>query len=155
MRGTRKYLVPLNKKLKIKNMPFLAKRHITSQKPTLASKLLFARYEKFRKASKKTLRSFCLRLAYQTAYEFRQYQKRLLLINQTLRSVYHRKTAQNRQACCDFVHNKKSKRPSSDCRMAIRVKAPLFLWLGWQDLNLRMQESKSCALPLGDTPMGY
>ncbi len=25
-------------------------------------------------------------------------------------------------------------------------------WQGWQDLNLRMQESKSCALPLGDTP---
>ena len=26
------------------------------------------------------------------------------------------------------------------------------LWLGWQDLNLRMRESKSRALPLGDTP---
>ena len=25
-------------------------------------------------------------------------------------------------------------------------------WLGWQDLNLRMRESKSRALPLGDTP---
>ena len=24
--------------------------------------------------------------------------------------------------------------------------------LGWQDLNLRMAESKSAALPLGDTP---
>ncbi len=27
-----------------------------------------------------------------------------------------------------------------------------FFWLGWQDLNLRMRESKSRALPLGDTP---
>jgi hypothetical protein len=26
------------------------------------------------------------------------------------------------------------------------------VWLGWQDLNLRMWESKSHALPLGDTP---
>ena len=26
------------------------------------------------------------------------------------------------------------------------------LTLGWQDLNLRMAESKSAALPLGDTP---
>ena len=28
-----------------------------------------------------------------------------------------------------------------------------WFWLGWQDLNLRMRESKSRALPLGDTPM--
>ena len=28
----------------------------------------------------------------------------------------------------------------------------LNVWLGWQDLNLRMRESKSRALPLGDTP---
>ena len=28
-------------------------------------------------------------------------------------------------------------------------------WQGWQDLNLRMTESKSVALPLGDTPMLY
>ena len=26
-------------------------------------------------------------------------------------------------------------------------------WQGWQDLNLRMLESKSSALPLGDTPI--
>ena len=26
------------------------------------------------------------------------------------------------------------------------------IWLGWQDLNLRMRESKSRALPLGYTP---
>ena len=26
-------------------------------------------------------------------------------------------------------------------------------WLGWQDLNLRMRESKYRALPLGDTPL--
>ena len=26
-------------------------------------------------------------------------------------------------------------------------------WQGWQDLNLRMSESKSDALPLGDTPV--
>ena len=30
---------------------------------------------------------------------------------------------------------------------------PLSLWLGWQDLNLRMPESKSGALPLGDIPI--
>ena len=28
-------------------------------------------------------------------------------------------------------------------------------WQGWQDLNLRMTESKSVALPLGDTPMQF
>src|SRR5210317_691096 len=27
------------------------------------------------------------------------------------------------------------------------------IWLGWQDSNLRMSESKSDALPLGDTPI--
>ena len=27
------------------------------------------------------------------------------------------------------------------------------LWLGWQDLNLRMQQSKCCVLPLDDTPI--
>ena len=27
------------------------------------------------------------------------------------------------------------------------------VWLGWQDSNLRMTESKSVALPLGDIPM--
>lgn len=26
-------------------------------------------------------------------------------------------------------------------------------WLGWQDSNLRMQQSKCCVLPLDDTPM--
>ena len=26
-------------------------------------------------------------------------------------------------------------------------------WLGWQDLNLRILESKSSALPLGDIPI--
>ena len=29
----------------------------------------------------------------------------------------------------------------------------LFCWLGWPDLNRRMPESKSGALPLGDIPM--
>ena len=29
----------------------------------------------------------------------------------------------------------------------------MFIWLGWQDLNLRMRESKSRALPLGYTPL--
>ena len=28
-----------------------------------------------------------------------------------------------------------------------------FFWLGWQDSNLRMQQSKCCVLPLDDTPM--
>lgn len=27
-----------------------------------------------------------------------------------------------------------------------------FFWLGWEDLNPRMTESESVALPLGDTP---
>ena len=26
-------------------------------------------------------------------------------------------------------------------------------WLGWQDSNLRMQQSKCCVLPLDDTPI--
>ena len=30
-----------------------------------------------------------------------------------------------------------------------------FEQLSWKDLNLRMQESKSCALPLGDSPKDY
>ena len=30
---------------------------------------------------------------------------------------------------------------------------PLFCWLGWRDLNPRMTESESVALPLGDTPI--
>ena len=37
-------------------------------------------------------------------------------------------------------------------RRRLALSAVLF-WLGWQDLNLRMRESKSRALPLGDTPM--
>ena len=36
-------------------------------------------------------------------------------------------------------------------RRRLALSAVLF-WLGWQDLNLRMRESKSRALPLGDTP---
>ena len=36
---------------------------------------------------------------------------------------------------------------------AITVIARLYRWLGWQDLNLRMPESKSGALPLGDIPL--
>ena len=31
-------------------------------------------------------------------------------------------------------------------------KCSFFSWQGWQDLNLRMLESKSSALPLGYTP---
>ena len=27
-----------------------------------------------------------------------------------------------------------------------------FFWQGWQDSNLRMQQSKCCVLPLDDTP---
>ena len=43
---------------------------------------------------------------------------------------------------CIFLHKK------------IELKARQFpLWLGWQDLNLRMRESKSRALPLGYTPI--
>ena len=34
------------------------------------------------------------------------------------------------------------------CLLSSRV-----LWQGWQDSNLRIQESKSCALPLGDIPV--
>ena len=29
----------------------------------------------------------------------------------------------------------------------------VFSWLGWQDSNLRMQQSKCCVLPLDDTPI--
>ena len=32
------------------------------------------------------------------------------------------------------------------------IHTPLGLWLGWQDSNLRMQQSKCCVLPLDDTP---
>ena len=35
-------------------------------------------------------------------------------------------------------------RQSEDC---------LIFWLGWQDSNLRMQQSKCCVLPLDDTPI--
>ena len=28
-------------------------------------------------------------------------------------------------------------------------------WLGWPDSDRRMQESKSCALPLGDIPLNF
>ena len=31
----------------------------------------------------------------------------------------------------------------------------ILFWQGWQDLNLRMRESKSRALPLGDTPIRF
>jgi hypothetical protein len=31
----------------------------------------------------------------------------------------------------------------------------IFIELGWQDSNLRMAESKSAALPLGDTPKEF
>ena len=34
-----------------------------------------------------------------------------------------------------------------------RLVSEILKWLGWQDLNLRMIESKSIALPLGDTPI--
>ena len=33
------------------------------------------------------------------------------------------------------------------------ARASAFFWLGWPDSDRRMQESKSCALPLGDIPM--
>ena len=32
------------------------------------------------------------------------------------------------------------------------ARACLLWWLGWQDSNLRMQQSKCCVLPLDDTP---
>ena len=38
--------------------------------------------------------------------------------------------------------------------MAYRIILP-YQWLGWPDLNRRMRESKSRALPLGDIPIGY
>ena len=34
-----------------------------------------------------------------------------------------------------------------------RSKPTAFCWLGWRDLNPRMTESESVALPLGDTPI--
>ena len=30
---------------------------------------------------------------------------------------------------------------------------PVYIWQGWLDSNQRMRESKSLALPLGDTPV--
>ncbi len=41
------------------------------------------------------------------------------------------------------------------CLTAWRYPIKDFYWQGWQDLNLRMPESKSGALPLGDTPILY
>ena len=46
---------------------------------------------------------------------------------------------------------------SEECRCnSEKVKIPILknedFWQGWQDLNLRMTESKSVALPLGYTP---
>ena len=35
------------------------------------------------------------------------------------------------------------------------TKSDVVFWQGWQDLNLRMTESKSVALPLGDTPIKF
>ena len=40
---------------------------------------------------------------------------------------------------------KRTKRKSRLCDLSF--------WLGWQDSNLRMQQSKCCVLPLDDTPM--
>ena len=37
--------------------------------------------------------------------------------------------------------------------MIAQIQLNYFLKLGWQDSNLRMAESKSTALPLGDTPV--
>ena len=42
-----------------------------------------------------------------------------------------------------ILYNKKATRQKSNC----------FFWLGWRDLNSRMTESESVALPLGDTPI--
>ncbi len=36
-----------------------------------------------------------------------------------------------------------------------RTYLPCFVWLGWRDLNSRMTESESVALPLGDTPIDF
>jgi hypothetical protein len=39
---------------------------------------------------------------------------------------------------------------------AIRLGNPVYdLWLGREDSNLRMAESKSAALPLGDAPNAF
>ena len=35
----------------------------------------------------------------------------------------------------------------------IRLDEFFWFWLGWQDSNLRMQQSKCCVLPLDDTPI--
>ena len=42
----------------------------------------------------------------------------------------------------------KEKQPHKHMRLL-----SLFFWLGWRDLNSRMTESESVALPLGDTPI--
>ncbi len=35
----------------------------------------------------------------------------------------------------------------------MRLTAQTLYWLGWKDLNPRITESESAALPLGDTPI--
>ena len=44
--------------------------------------------------------------------------------------------------------DKLAKNKTSNC-----IKITCLIWLGWQDSNLRMQQSKCCVLPLDDTPI--
>ena len=49
-----------------------------------------------------------------------------------------------RGSVCTGAHSSQQKRHPCGC---------LFCWLGWPDLNRRVPESKSGALPLGDIPI--
>ena len=61
------------------------------------------------------------------------------------------KDATAAQAGCFFPLFAAAKAPSLGKNRSKARLAPT--WLGWQDSNLRMPESKSGALPLGDIPM--
>ncbi len=48
----------------------------------------------------------------------------------------------------EIMNAEKTKRNNNFVR-----KLSFLFWLGWQDSNLRMQQSKCCVLPLDDTPI--
>ncbi len=54
---------------------------------------------------------------------------------------FHRRRRFHPPARVDLVENEKI------------LSELVVFWLGWQDSNLRMQQSKCCVLPLDDTPI--
>ena len=55
------------------------------------------------------------------------------------------------QPCSLFEHSFQYIKNSQ--RIHFCIFWPVFIWLGWKDLNPRITESESAALPLGDTPV--